>query len=406
MPLFILVILVGVPVLTVVWWWWTDWRLRQLPRGWWRGGVRAAVAGFAVLFLAGFGWFVAGRVLQWPPGPLRGVPGSWWMAVIMLWGLIVLPFVALPVMAGTGVWGALAAVWRRMTRHPLPSPPPGGEGAGGCTRREVLGAAVAVAPMVLTLGATAAAIPQKRRFRVRDLTVDVPGLPRALDGMRIAHVSDSHVGKFTHGPVLTRIADAVNRLDADLVLFTGDLIDYTIADLPEATAMLGQLQRDRLFVVEGNHDLFDGRAAFEQGVRDAGIRLLLDESVTTYVRGWPVQLLGVAWHGRGDERLAAHVARVAAKRDPDALPILLAHHPHAFDAAVDHGLPLTLAGHTHGGQLMLTRDFGAGPALFRYWSGLYRRRNARLVVSNGVGNWFPLRTAAPAEIVHLTLRCG
>jgi hypothetical protein len=90
-------------------------------------------------------------------------------------------------------------------------------------------------------------------------------------------------------------------------------------------------------------------------------------------------------------------------RRRDEFPILMAHHPHAFDAAIAEGLPLTLSGHTHGGQIMLTDDIGAGPVLFRYWSGLYRKDGCSLVVSNGVGNWFPLRTHAPAEIMHVTL---
>jgi hypothetical protein len=81
----------------------------------------------------------------------------------------------------------------------------------------------------------------------------------------------------------------------------------------------------------------------------------------------------------------------------------LAHHPHAFDAAAAAGVPLTLSGHTHGGQLMLNEQLGFGPAMFRYWSGWYRKGVSQLVVSNGVGNWFPLRVNAPAEIIHLTL---
>ncbi|HEY2107112.1 MAG TPA: hypothetical protein VGH29_15040, partial [Candidatus Binataceae bacterium] len=72
-------------------------------------------------------------------------------------------------------------------------------------------------------------------------------------------------------------------------------------------------------------------------------------------------------------------------------------------AAAAASLPLTLSGHTHGGQLMWNERAGFGPALFRYWSGLYTRGASKLIVSNGVGNWFPLRTNAPAEIVHLTL---
>jgi predicted MPP superfamily phosphohydrolase len=158
---------------------------------------------------------------------------------------------------------------------------------------------------------------------------------------------------------------------------------------------------------EGNHDLFDDRLGFERGVKDAGVPLLLNESEILRVRGHKVQLLGIKWGGisadRRDAGIAAHVNAVAELRDDDALPILLAHHPHAFEAAAARGIPLTLAGHTHGGQLMLG-ELGAGPILFKYWSGLYRDLGASLVVSNGVGNWFPLRIGAPAEILHLKLR--
>src|SRR5690606_5613321 len=105
-----------------------------------------------------------------------------------------------------------------------------------------------------------------------------------------------------------------------------------------------------------------------------------------------------------EDAIAASMEELLRLRDPDAFPILLAHHPHAFDPAADAGLPLVFAGHTHGGQLMVNANFGFGPAMFRYWSGIYRKENSTLVVSNGVGNWFPLRTAAPAEILHLTLR--
>ena len=121
------------------------------------------------------------------------------------------------------------------------------------------------------------------------------------------------------------------------------------------------------------------------------------------VRGVPVQLLGIVWN-HSESAMARDVDVVAKLRDPAAFPILLAHHPHAFDRAAAHGFPLTLAGHTHGGQVMLTPEFGAGSAMFRYWSGLYEKSGCALVVSNGTGNWFPLRVNAPAEIIHLTLR--
>ena len=134
----------------------------------------------------------------------------------------------------------------------------------------------------------------------------------------------------------------------------------------------------------------------------------IPEPCERHAEGDTVQLLGLRWDRSGvaerDAVIAASVREVAALRQPGAFPILMAHHPHAFDAAAAAGLPLTLSGHTHGGQLMLGDDLGAGPLFFRYWSGVYRRGASQLVVSNGVGNWFPLRINAPAEIVHLTLR--
>jgi predicted MPP superfamily phosphohydrolase len=238
------------------------------------------------------------------------------------------------------------------------------------------------------------------------MTLPVKDLPEALDGLRIAHLTDTHVGKFTRGEALDEIVAATNRLQADLVLFTGDLIDNTIRDLPVAVQMLQRLQSGAgLFVIEGNHDLFDDPAAFVKGLRDGGLALLRNESATVQVRGVAVQILGLVWQ-RAEKEIARSVDAVAALRDPAAFPILLAHHPHAFDRAAELGFPLTLAGHTHGGQLMLNRDVGAGSAMFRYWTGLYQKLSSALVVGNGTGNWFPLRLNAPAEIIHLTLRKG
>ena len=125
---------------------------------------------------------------------------------------------------------------------------------------------------------------------------------------------------------------------------------------------------------------------------------------TETLRGTLVQLLGLTWRQGGDMGVNGAMSRLLPQRHPDAFQILLAHHPHAFDPAAAAGIPLVLSGHTHGGQLMLNERLGAGPAMFRYWSGLYRKPGSALFVSNGVGNWFPLRFHAPAEIAKFTLR--
>jgi predicted MPP superfamily phosphohydrolase len=187
------------------------------------------------------------------------------------------------------------------------------------------------------------------------------------------------------------------------------LINDALADLDTGLELTRALEaRFGLAIIEGNHDLIENPAEFERRVRASGIPFLLDESTIIEVHGFPVQLLGLSWtrvNGQGrDAAIGVAVKKLLEQREAGAFPILLAHHPHAFDAAADAGLPLTLSGHTHGGQLMLNEQLGFGPALFRYWSGLYQREQSKLVVSNGVGNWFPLRLNAAAEIVHLTLR--
>jgi predicted MPP superfamily phosphohydrolase len=261
-------------------------------------------------------------------------------------------------------------------------------------------------PAVLTGAGVIYSERQLRDFRIRPVVAAPPGLPPELDGLRIALVSDLHVGTFTNGPTVKRVVEETSRLDADLVLLPGDLINNALADLSDALDAVGNMQsRHGAYLCVGNHDLIEDGAEFVRRVR-ARAALLVNESRVVPIRGRHVQLLGLPWN-RDEARIAGSVRELARQVEPGAFPILLAHHPHAFDAAAAAGIPLTVSGHTHGGQLMLGAAVGFGPLLFRYWSGLYRKPaagGAALVVSNGVGNWFPLRVGAPAEIIHLTLR--
>jgi predicted MPP superfamily phosphohydrolase len=289
---------------------------------------------------------------------------------------------------------------------PPDTPPPGVGAALPATRRQFLGSPTAATPALLTGAGVAYSRAQLREFRVRPLTVPLLGLPPELDGLRTALVSDLHVGTFTGGPTVRRVVEETSRLDADLVLLPGDLINSALADLSDALdAVCDMRSRHGAYLCVGNHDLIDDGQEFVRRAR-ARVSLLVNESRVVPVRGQLVQLLGLPWN-RDEARIGESVRQLARQADPGAFPILLAHHPHAFDAAADAGIPLTVSGHTHGGQLMLGDVVGFGPLLFRYWSGLYRKPGpggASLVVSNGVGNWFPLRVGAPAEIIHLTLR--
>jgi uncharacterized protein len=328
------------------------------------------------------------------------------VSAIFIWHFIGLGLLSLiglafmPILIGQKI-ADVSHKTRRATPHSIQS--------SHWTRREFLLFAGAMVPPVFTFSLTGVAMAQLNDVRVRRFALPIAELPKELDGMTIAQVSDIHVGRFTNGDVLKKVVRMVNEMRADLVLLTGDLINDALADLDTGLELTRALEvRFGLAIIEGNHDLIEDPAEFERRVRASGIPFLLDESTIIDVHGFPVQLLGLSWtrvYGEGrDAAIASSVRKLLEQRDNAAFPILMAHHPHAFDAAASAGLPLTLSGHTHGGQLMVNEQLGFGPALFRYWSGLYTRGQSKLIVSNGVGNWFPLRVNAPAEIVHITLR--
>jgi predicted MPP superfamily phosphohydrolase len=235
----------------------------------------------------------------------------------------------------------------------------------------------------------------------------LPQLPKGLDGLVLAHISDTHVGRFVGPKELEAVAVATAGLNPDLIVFTGDLIDFNLVDLPPAMAALRQIEKIApLAMCVGNHDLFEDGKQFRRRVRTAELGLMVDESMPLEIRGQKIELLGLDWGTNASPRadgIDDHMRQVLRRRHASAFPILLAHHPHAFDDAAAAGIPLTLSGHTHGGQIMLTPNWGAG-RVYKYWSGLYEKGPSKLVVSNGVGNWFPLRINAPAEIIQLTLR--
>jgi len=366
--------------------------------------IRAFLTIFMVAQTIGLIWLITGRLFQ--TGWDRWLPKSA-TAAIFIWHFIGLGLLSLLGIALIPIF--LVQQMVRISRRRRQPEQQLSDHRHQYTRREFLSAAAAITPPLLTLGLTGIALTQLNHFRVRRLVVPIRDLPRDLDGTTIAHVSDMHVGRFTSGRVLREMVRVVNEFRADLVLLTGDLINDALATLDEGIDLVRALDPGLgLYLIEGNHDLIENASEFERRVKASGIPFLLDESAIASVHGVPVQLLGLSWtrrHGANhDEAISRSVRALLQQRRPDVFPILLAHHPHAFDAAAETGMPLTLSGHTHGGQLMLNEQLGFGPALFRYWSGLYTRGESKLIVSNGVGNWFPVRANAPAELIHLTLR--
>src|SRR6266513_940367 len=364
--------------------------------------ARIGVTIFALAQLAGLIWLLTQRFAH---AESMALLSKFAMATVFIWHMILLPILLLLTLALLLIVAMVALI--RSARRPRNFNLTPADARGALSRRQFLGVALAAAPPLFNLSLATVAMRQLDQFRVRRFVLPIAGLPSDLHGLTITQISDMHVGRFTSGRVLREVVRVVNELRADLVLLTGDLINDALVDLNQGLDLVRSMQAScGVYLIEGNHDLIENGFEFERRVKHSGIPFLLDESIVIKIRGAPLQLLGLSWTRARENRdaaIAAAVSHLLNQRQPESFPILLAHHPHAFDAAATASVPLTLAGHTHGGQLMLNEQCGFGPTLFRYWSGFYSKGASKLVVSNGVGNWFPLRVRAPAELLHLTL---
>lgn len=243
-------------------------------------------------------------------------------------------------------------------------------------------------------------IPRLRRIEVR-----VAGLPAALDGYRIAQLSDLHMGGHTPPERVRRWVDRVNALEADLVTVTGDLITSGDDYLDHVGRELGRLRgRDGVAACMGNHDYFGDHERLIARLAGEGVDVLRNRGRVVArgeARYW---LAGVddTWSRLED------VGKAMAGRPDGLTSIVLAHDPKLFDECADHGATLVLSGHTHGGQVAVPffgRTLSLARIAYRYTAGLYRRGGSHLYVNRGAGTTGPpIRIGAPSEIALLTLR--
>ena len=252
------------------------------------------------------------------------------------------------------------------------------------------------------------------------VSVDIPiaGLPAALEGFRIAQISDIHVGPTIRHGYLQRVVAAVNRLNADMVAITGDLVDGSVAQLAEHVRPLADLSsRHGSYFVTGNHEYYSGAHAWIAELRRLGVNVLLnshvvlEHGVSTGGAGGGVALAviaGVADYGAEhfDPSHRSDAQQAIAGAPPSAgVRVLLAHQPRSAAAAAEAGFDLQLSGHTHGGQFLPWNFFVRLQQ--PYVSGLHRLKNLWVYVSRGTGYWGPpKRFGAPSEITLLRLVAG
>ncbi len=238
-------------------------------------------------------------------------------------------------------------------------------------------------------------------------------LPEGLDGLRIAHLSDLHVGPMLPTSVLALWRQALREMKPDLILYTGDFVDSR----PEELAPFYGLFRDATcplgaFAILGNHDYFQDPRPIWQGLAAMGIQCLENTHAVIEHRGARLALLGLqdpmALNGRFQGvNFGPGPDPFAASRDipREAFRICLNHRPSEWHVAVAAGARLTLSGHTHGGQINLIPGLNSARILGPYTQGLYQEAGRTLFITRGLGVvGLPMRINAPPELPLLVLR--
>ncbi|RKH36838.1 metallophosphoesterase [Corallococcus sicarius] len=286
-----------------------------------------------------------------------------------------------------------------VTAAPVPSPAPVDEDRRRFLARATAGGAVLAAGGLTGFGMWSAFHPPV----VNEVAVRLPGLPKALDGFSIVHLSDIHVGPIIQRRFMDELVARCNALKPDLVAITGDLVDGTVKDLGPSVAALQNLRaRAGTHFITGNHEYYWNAGAWADGLTGMGINVLRNRHVSIGDAGASFDLVGVDdWsmrHGKKGYDLDAALAG----RDPSRASVLLAHQPSNWDGAARAGMGLQLSGHTHGGQFFPFTV--AVSAIWKHDAGLFQDGDKHLYVSRGTGFWGPpLRVGAAAEIVKVTL---
>jgi len=246
----------------------------------------------------------------------------------------------------------------------------------------------------------------RRRAAIRQVDVPIAQLPARLHGFSIVQISDVHVGATIKHGYVSRIVDAVNALDADMIAVTGDLVDGSVGRLSSHTAPLRRLSaRHGAFFVTGNHEYYSGAHAWVAELRGLGLCVLLNEHIVLEHDGETVVVAGVtdySAHHFDPAHRSDPAAAIAGAPERAAIRLLLAHQPRSAFAAAKAGFDVQLSGHTHGGQFFpwnlvvkMLQPFAAG---------LHRLDDLWIYVSRGTGYWGPpKRFGAPSEITHLRL---
>ncbi len=251
------------------------------------------------------------------------------------------------------------------------------------------------------------AIAGTRDYRITKIPISFPNLPSGLHGLTIAQVSDVHSGIYMTENHMNEIVELTNSLHANVVVLTGDHVDSSDIQIPSVCEAMKQLRADYgVYGCLGNHDHFATAEKVAAGLENAGIKMLVNANRTMTINGEQFSLIGVddAGHGQSDY---ARLDKALQGVDPQMFRILLSHRPEFFSHAKRAGIDLTLAGHTHGGQVGVEfAGLNLNPAYLatKYVRGLFKEEGKQMYVNVGVGMVaVPIRIVRP-EITLITLQ--
>jgi predicted MPP superfamily phosphohydrolase len=329
----------------------------------------------------------------------------------------------------------LERVWRFLKARSLPAPVPGDEHSPlDPGRRYFFKTATAAAGAAPFLGAMYGFAAERLNYQIRKVELPISNLPAALDGMTIAQLSDLHMSGYMPRSQVRRAVDMANDLGADLAVVTGDFITGANDPLEECIEEIRRLSAPLgIYGCNGNHEIYaDAEDRAQELFTRMNMKLLRHENVLITFRGAQLNLIGVDYQrerGPGGRRIPA-LSGLEPLIRKDAPNILLSHNPNSFNRATELGIELSLAGHTHGGQIQVEiLDHRLSPARFitDYVAGLYMRPlftpaktvasqtflhaarlqgpHSAIYVNRGLGTvGAPVRLGVPPEISLLTLR--
>lgn len=331
-------------------------------------------------------------------------PGYLWMAYVLYLFLILV--VLEPVRFATRKWV------EKRTREPVTveSTEPMGEApatldAASLSRRLLLARSSAVAATVASAGivgfgaSTALGAPDVLRVPIRLRRLDP-----AMNGFRIAVVSDIHLGPLLGRSHVERLVRMINETESDLVAIVGDLVDGTVSELGHAAEPLQDLvSREGSFFVTGNHEyILEGTVPWLAEVERLGVHNLGNENTVIRRGSAGFDLAGVNDIAGRRHSDPPDYDRALTGIDPSRPTVLLAHQPVMVKEAAERGVDLQISGHTHGGQLWPLQYVveAIQPAL----AGLSTFDETQLYVTRGAGFWGPpVRIGAPPDITVLSL---